>query len=339
MALLEYLNKTAPASIMDEIIPPVAPQGHTVSEIRSVTPEQPNYVDAISKKGMYDFFKDFYQKPDLEKEEKITRRERALSLLGDIANLGGQMFASTNGARQFASLNSQLPRYNERLQRLREAKRAYDADYQNKSLSMIFRDYDQKRADEYRNKQLEIAGRKEVNDRLWNKYKLDSEIDYKKGKDKGLEIAKEEALKETKRHNSATEAIGRTNADANMARANKDIKKEVAYVTKYGDVTFNNPKNKRAATFSVLEIMRNGAPGAEREKIDKLLYEAQNGDMNSYSKAEMYVSQNLNSDPIALKHLYELARQYGHVSVSDNQKQLRDSTRGVKNNKSLGLNW
>ena len=156
MALLEYLNKPAPAS-MDEVVAPVVPEGHKVSEIRPATPKQPNYADAIGQKGIYGFFKDFYQKPDLEKEEKITRRERALSLLGDIATLSGQMFASTKGARQFAPINSQVPKYNERLQRLRDAKRVNDADYQNKSLSMIFKDYESKRADDMYKRQQEAA--------------------------------------------------------------------------------------------------------------------------------------------------------------------------------------
>lgn len=159
MALLEYLNRPnkqpAPAS-MDEVIAPVVPEGHKVSEIRPATPE-PNYADEIGKKGYYGFFKDFYKKPDLEKEEKITRRERALSLLGDIANLGGQMFASSKGARQFAPINSQVPKYNERLQRIRDAKRANDADFQNKSLSAIFKDYEGKRADDLYKRQQEAA--------------------------------------------------------------------------------------------------------------------------------------------------------------------------------------
>lgn len=152
MALMEYLNKPKLAS-MNEVIAPVQPAGHEVSEIRPTVAEASadiNYADVIGKKGVYGFFKDFYQKPDLdlEQEEKITRRQRTLSLLGDIANLGGQMFASSKGARQFAPINSQVSKYNERLQRLRDAKRANDADYQNKSLSAIFKDYEVKRADE-----------------------------------------------------------------------------------------------------------------------------------------------------------------------------------------------
>lgn len=161
MALLEYLNKPVPApASINEAVSPAVPEGHTVSEIRPAiapaTPE-PNYADAIGQKGLYGFFKDFYQKPDLEKEEKITRRERALSLLGDIANLGGQMFASSKGARQFAPINSQVPKYNERLQRLRDAKRANDADFQNKSLSAIFKDYEGKRAEDLYIRQQEAA--------------------------------------------------------------------------------------------------------------------------------------------------------------------------------------
>lgn len=177
MALLEYLNKPASVPVpdsMNEDVSPAAPEGHMVSEIRPAgphmpkpasmgeviapaTPEQPNYADAIGQKGYYGFFKDFYRKPDLEKEEKITRRERALSLLGDIANLGGQIFASSKGARQFAPINSQVPKYNERLQRLRDAKRANDADYQNKSLSAIFKDYEGRRADDMYKRQQEAA--------------------------------------------------------------------------------------------------------------------------------------------------------------------------------------
>lgn len=145
---------------MNEVIAPTQPAGHVVSEIRPTVAEASadiNYADVIGKKGVYGFFKDFYQKTDLEQEEKITRRERELSLLGDIAKLGGQAFASSKGARQFTPINSQVPKYNERLQRLRDAKRANDADYQNKSLSAIFKDYEVKRADEQLKSKQEAA--------------------------------------------------------------------------------------------------------------------------------------------------------------------------------------
>lgn len=156
MALLDYLNKPNPAS-MAEVVEPAIPKDHTVSEIRPVTSPQPNYVDEIGKKGLYGFFKDYYKKTDYEAEERRTRRERSLSLLGDIAKIGGQTISSSTGARQFAPLNSQVPKYNERLQQLRDAKRANDADYQNKSLSMIFKDYEEKRTNDLYERQQEAA--------------------------------------------------------------------------------------------------------------------------------------------------------------------------------------
>ena len=222
MALLEYLNKPvsvpAPAS-MNEAVSPAVPEGHTVSEIRpAIAPATPehNYADAIGQKGLYGFFKDFYQKPDLEKEEKVTRRERALSLLGDIANLGGQMFASSKGARQFAPINSQVPKYNERLQRIRDAKRANDADFQNKSLSAIFKDYENKRADDlYKRKQ-----EAEVLKQAWEEHKYTTDLEYKQKRDIEADNHRISVLSETMRHNAETEKINRSNAGANWQRAN-----------------------------------------------------------------------------------------------------------------------
>lgn len=101
-------------------------------------------------------------------------------------------------------------------------------------------------------------------------------------------------------------------------------KREIAYVTKYGDVSFDNPKNKRAATLSVLDVMKNGAPDQEKEKIDNLIFNMMNGDVDSYNKAEMYVSQHLNNDDVALKHLYELANKYGMVTSDKRQRNTRN---------------
>lgn len=329
MAIWEYLNKNTPASL-DEAIAPVQPREQADSATAHEEPAEIDYADAIGKKGYYGFFKDMYKKPDFEKEEKITRSERTLSLLGDIANLGVQMFASGRGARQFAPINSQVPKHNERLQRLRDAKRANDAEYQNKSLSMIFNDYERKRAEEERARQLKVAAEKDAYNRQWDQFKYSSDLEYKKDKDKAAASAKEKDLAERKRHNAAVEANGRTNAAANLSRANssKDKNKnEVAYVTKYGNVLFDNPKNKRAVTLSTLEVMRNGASGEKQKTIDNIIKSVNNGDVDSYNKAEMYVSQNLNSDAVALKHLYELAGKYGRVESVASQTRSRDEAR------------
>ena len=41
----------------------------------------------------------------------------------------------------------------------------------------------------------------------------------------------------------------------------------------------------------------------------------------------MYVSQNLNNDAVALKHLFEQAKKYGRVVGDEGQKELRDKAR------------
>lgn len=142
---------------------------------------------------------------------------------------------------------------------------------------------------------------------------------------------------ERKRHNTAQERTARQRVAASGGGSGRNTAgngSEVAYVTKYGDVVFDNPKNKRAATLSTLEVMRNGAPERERERIDALLYNAQNGDIDSYNKAEMYVSQNLNGNAEALRHLYELAHKYGRINRD--QRQEDAIRRATTRNNSLG---
>ncbi len=107
-----------------------------------------DYAKQIADKGYYSFFKDFYKKPDLVDEEKTLKRQRSLALLGDLAKVGTQAFASSKGARQFKPVESQVPYYTDQLSKLRGAKRAIDQQYQDKSLSAIFQDFDKKRQDD-----------------------------------------------------------------------------------------------------------------------------------------------------------------------------------------------
>ena len=76
--------------------------------------------------------------------------------------------------------------------------------------------------------------------------------------------------------------------------------------------------------------MKNGAPDQEKEKIDNLIYNMMNGDVDSYNKAEMYVSQHLNNDDAALKHLYELANKYGMVTSDKRQRNTRNKALEAK---------
>lgn len=160
MGLMDYLSITptlaSQANRMTGVpAPPISASDDKVAlpNFDKANPETSSPTDIdfnklIREKGYYGAFQSLNKKPDFDGEEKRTRRARELALLGDIANLGGQALASSMGARRFAPINSQVPQYNERLQRLRDARRAYDTDFNNKSLSMIFKDYEQKRADD-----------------------------------------------------------------------------------------------------------------------------------------------------------------------------------------------
>lgn len=284
-----------------------------------------DYGKLIREKGYYGAFLAMNKKPDFDAEEKRLRRSRELTLLGDIANLGGQVLASGMGARRFAPIQSQVPHYTEKLQRLRDARRAYDVDFNNKSLSMIFQEYDQKRRNEAAQAAADLKYERDLKMK-----QADQAFEIGMLGAKGKQALEQQAVKVKDAKELAAlnhrYKLGEASAQADSNKGKN--KNEIAYVTKYGNVHFDNPKNKRAATYSTLEIMRNGATETERRKIDEILYKAQNGDIDSYNKAEMYVSQNLNSDPVALKHLYELAKQYGHVSTNDSQKQLQNKARG-----------
>lgn len=328
MALDDYLNRDVdklaipPLDSDDRIAPPPTPKSGYPAGIP--TDNTPDYDKMIKEKGYFGVFQSLNKKPDFDAEEKRLKRSRQLSVIGNLATLGGQAIASMMGARKFAPIQSDVPKYNDQLERLRNARMAYDAAYNGKSLTMIFKDYERKRAEERYRAQMQAKAQKEIYSRAWDKYKFDKEQEHRENTLAANSAAKSSTLTETKRHNQAMEGISRANAETARSRADAKKSGEIAYVTKYGNVIFDNPKNKRAATLSTLEVMRNGAPEEERRKIDDLMAVVRDGDMNSYNKAEMYVAQHLNTDAVALKHLYELAKSYGRVESVSSQKKLRD---------------
>lgn len=337
MGLFDYLNITpvvaTPVNKQDgvpEISSPVSVEtenndGRYISNI--VQEPVTDYSKLFQEKGIFGALEGINKDREKAYEDEVahTKAERAKSFFGSLATLGGQAIASAMGARKFNPIQSQVPKYNERLQRLRDEKRAYDAQSQNKSLSMIFQEYDQKRRNEAAQAAADLKYERDLKMK-----QADQAFEIGMLGAKGKQALEQQAVKakDAKELAALNHRYKLGEASAQVDNNKGKNKNEIAYVTKYGNVHFDNPKNKRAATYSTLEIMRNGATETERRKIDEILYEAQNGDIDSYNKAEMYVSQNLNSDPVALKHLYELAKQYGHVSTNDSQKQLQNKARG-----------
>lgn len=254
-------------------------------------------------------------------KQKRERRERLGQVLSNLGNLIGNaanLYYTAQGASPI-DLNTSAKEENERVRRIREKREALKAkqdallaearagDIRNAYSLRVARE---KAAAEAKEK--EKARRQDM-----LKFGMKLEADKKKG-DADREIDRQR-MAELSRHNRALEAR-KENGGGNGSNKLD----EVAYITKFGDVIFDNPDNKRAATLSTLEVMRNGAPDEEREKIDRIMVGLSNGDVDSYNKAEIYVSQHLNNDNVALRHLYEQARKYGRVNADNRQVAARN---------------
>ena len=256
-------------------------------------------------------------------KQKRERRERLGQVLSNLGNLIGNaanLYYTAQGASPI-DLNTSAKEENERVRRIREKREALKA--KQDALLAEARAGDIRNAYNIRLAREKAAAEAEEKEKARRqdmlKFGMKLEADKKKG-DADREIDRQR-IAEQERHNRAME--NRKSSDKSKGMSNQSKSDEVAYITKYGDVIFDNPDNKRAATLSTLEVMRNGAPDEEREKINRIMVGARTGDVDSYNKAEIYVSQHLNNDPVALRHLYELAGKYGRVNADERQIDAR----------------
>lgn len=275
-----------------------------------------------------DLYSQLYENPITPEEEE--KRKRAASAVEGIGHLGNVMNAFSNLIFTGKGAPSQqLPEVPDEIQkfedRLAEKRRMYASGLMG-AKARDLQDWKDAYTMSYNQK-------KAIDDRAMELMKLNANMTSQQAKLQAQQDIAAKRAEEIKRHNQAMESIGWTNAQT--ARSNKNSSsrgasgnaKEVAYITKYGDVIFDNPKNKRTVTLSLLEVMRNKASDDEKRSIDGILRKIREGDINSYNDAEMYVSQNLNNDAVALKHLFEQAKKYGRVVGDEGQKELRDKAR------------
>lgn len=275
-----------------------------------------------------DLYSQLYEKPITPEEE--DRRKRAASAVEGVGHLGNVLSAFSNliftgkGApsQELTKVPDEIQKFEDRLA---EKRRMYASGLMG-AKARDLQDWKDAYTMSYNQK-------KAIDDRAMELMKLNANMTSQQAKLQAQQDIAAKRAEETKRHNQAMESIGWTNAQT--ARSNKNSSsrgasgnaKEVAYITKYGDVIFDNPKNKRTVTLSLLEVMRNKASDDEKRSIDGILRKIREGDINSYNDAEMYVSQNLNNDAVALKHLFEQAKKYGRVVGDEGQKELRDKAR------------
>lgn len=308
------------------------------NEVQSAAPATNTEMPKESEYHQFqDLYSKLYEKPITPEDER--RRKRATSAVEGVGHLGNVLSAFSNLIFTGKGAPSQeLPKVpDSRLQtfedRIAEKRRMYA----NGMMGAKARDL-QDWKDAYAMKRQEaIDKRNEALDKQKSQIN-EYNIKYQELRNAGYpaKLAADLALKQSQiEENKAGAYRNRKQGEAAVIRANKSSSsgsspekaKEVAYITKYGDVIFDNPKNKKAVTLSTLEVMRNKASADEKESIDSIISKMREGDVDSYNDAEMYVSQHLNNDDVALKHLFEQAKKYGRVVGDEGQRELRDKAR------------
>ncbi len=182
-----------------------------------------DYTKLFKDKGYYGAFQELYPKQDLTEDYNRTKRQQQMALLADIANVGSQLFASSRGARKFQPIQSKVPAYETQLQRLRDAQRAYDIDYANRSLAAAYKDYADKQAQDWRDKQLAAQREAAANKLAQDLMKFNANLTYKQAKDAADRELQEQQNEETKRHNEKMEELARQSAKQSWASENKAV--------------------------------------------------------------------------------------------------------------------
>lgn len=256
-------------------------------------------------------------------KQKRERREQLGQVFSNLGNLIGNavnLYYTAQGAVP-VDLNTSAKEENERIRRIREKREALKA--RQDALLAEARAGDIRNAYNLRvaREKAEAEAAEKEKARRQDMLKLGLKLEAEREREKGKRALDERRIAEQERHNRAME--NRNSSNKSKGVSNQSKSDEVAYITKFGDVIFDNPDNKRAATLSTLEVMRNGAPDEERRQIDQIMAGLSNGDVDSYNKAEIYVSQHLNNDNVALRHLYEQAWKYGRVNADERQINAR----------------
>lgn len=273
--LEEYLGRTPaapPKAMTDEAAPLYrTEQPAPVPAPEPVTPTT-DYAKLIADKGYFGAFQELYPKQDLTQEYNRTKKKQQMALLADIANVGSQLFASSRGARKFTPVQSQVPAYEDRMQRLRDAQRAYDADYAGKSLSAAYKDYTDKQAQDWKEKQLDAQREAAANKLAQDLMKFNANLTYKQAKDAADRELQKRRNAETKRHNEEMEKIARQRVKQSNDSANKVV--EMAYGgdgktyvrnTPFSDATIRQLADKWMASLTEDEL----APFI-KEKVEKV---------------------------------------------------------------------
>lgn len=347
---------TSPGSIASKISQEeqkkLVPTTTIPNEVQPVIPDMDTKMPDPSEYHQFqDLYTELYENPITPEEEE--KRKRSATAVEGIGHLGNVMNAFSNLIFTGKGAPSQeLPKVPDEIQAFEDRMAEKRRMYANGMMGAKARDL-QDWKDAYAMKRQEaIDKRNEALDKQKSQIN-EYNIKYQELRNVGYpaKLAADLALKQSQiEENKAGAYRNRKQGEAAVIRANKSSSsgsspekaKEVAYITKYGDVIFDNPNNKKAVTLSTLEVMRNKASADEKESINSIISKMREGDVDSYNDAEMYVSQHLNNDAVALKHLFEQAKKYGRVVGDEGQRKLRDKDRNAgdsSKSKKESLGW
>ena len=274
----EYLNwnghkKPKEASLKD--VPPVyenkgfeaKPLNEYAEEYRQPKePDASDYNQLFRDKGYVGAFRELYKQSDWDKEERLLKRERGLSLLGDIAHVGLQGLASAFGARQFKPLESKVPEANERLRRLRDTRRGYEVDYAGKVFNAAVRDYEKGRAEALARQKMENDAKEAAAKRAFDLYLFGE-------RQKAAKAAGDAKLEETKRHNKEMERL------SGRRIGSKEDKNAVTFIGRNGAYRFKDKDIAYGLASRAVNMIRRAAQDridsgqgteADRETINTL---------------------------------------------------------------------
>lgn len=215
-----------------EIVPPLAPPENNISIPKTiwqqnlVKPETKGETATLASTSVKDNIQQRLQDGEdvfsvllnkqYDDDKQSLERKRKAALIGDIAQLFGQSISLAAGARKFSPIQSQVPYYNDQLQKLKNWRNSANMNY---SLSQAKNEYNLKKE----NQKLAL-----------DKYKMDIQqgqfgdklkLEYAKLAEsvRNHKITQEQAdkkLAESMRHNKASESIASYNAGSSRISAN-----------------------------------------------------------------------------------------------------------------------
>lgn len=125
--------------------PPVygvtAPKATPVPTSFPVQPEQTIAERNRNGENIFSILQSYNKPYDFEAEMKQAERARKGALFTDVAGLAGDALTSLMGRRQFAKTVPNTAIANARIEKLKDLKRRYDVDYNNKRLDAAYRQF------------------------------------------------------------------------------------------------------------------------------------------------------------------------------------------------------